>query len=464
VNLRNLREGLVDKFFGDVLEQRVQLALKVVDDKWWKQIGGAVGPQDRPWGELSLSWTDALAAWRDNPLARRIVALTTDYVVGDGIRVTSKLPEVDKWIKAWWDHPQNKISQRLYAWCDELTRSGEIFLVLSTNPGDGVSYVRAVPAVRVDRVETDPDDLERELRFHELVDGSMDGRWWPSPLTAGPGEACMVHYAINRPVGAVRGESDLTPILVWLRRYREWIEDRVRVNRLRNSFVWHVRLTNASPGDVELKRKQYKNPPSPGSIVVSDENEEWAAMTAQLQGGEASEDGKALRLLIAAGAGIPLHFLSEGESATRATASEMGGPTFRHYTHRQQALSGQLEDLVTVAIRRAAALGKVSAPEDLQLEVVVPDLARSDDQAMAQSLKGVVEGLDLMVQVGWLSDDQAAAIAKRFTGGVEDGGAGHSNGSQRRRRRPVAVQSVPGGGHDAGAGQRVDVPGGSAPA
>jgi hypothetical protein len=40
----------------------------------------------------------------------------------------------------------------------------------------------------------------------------------------------MLHYAVNRPVGAVRGESDLAPILPWLRRYNRWLEDRVRLN------------------------------------------------------------------------------------------------------------------------------------------------------------------------------------------------------------------------------------------
>ena len=35
----NWRDRMAERFFGDVIERRVQNAVKVIDDKWWKQIG-----------------------------------------------------------------------------------------------------------------------------------------------------------------------------------------------------------------------------------------------------------------------------------------------------------------------------------------------------------------------------------------------------------------------------------------
>ena len=418
----NWRERMAERFFGDMIEQRVQNAVKVVDDQWWKQIGGATGTQDRRWAEMQDDLRDSLSAWRDNPLARRIVALTTDYVVGDGITLNSEIPEVAEFIRQLWEHSLNRLSLRLYAWCDELTRAGELFLVLATNPGSGLSYLRAVPASRIDRIESDPDDLEQELRYHELVEGDLAGRWWPSPHTADGQEPVMCHFSINRPVGALRGEGDLVPLLPWLRRYREWLEDRVRVNRLRNSFLWQVRLHNATPGDVDRKRMQYRQPPSPGSIIVSDDNEEWSALTARLDGPAAESDGKALRLLIAAGAGVPLHFLSEGESATKATAAEMGGPTFRHYHHRQLHFVGLLRQVVTLAAQRAIALGKLPAPPDgdLRLTHILPDLTREDNLQLAQALREAVEALGALHDRGWIDEAAAKRLAYRFAGETTD--------------------------------------------
>lgn len=411
------RERIAERLFGDVIERRVALTTDEVNAEWWRQIGGATSSQDRNWHEIVSGLEDSLEAWRVSPLARRIVALTTDYVVGDGMRLRSEIPAVQEFIDALWGHPLNRLDQRLYAWSDELTRSGELFVVLSTNPGDGMSYVRTVPACRIYDIRTDPDDFERELSYHEMQDGTLEGHWWPALETCTGLDPVMLHFAVNRPVGCVRGEGDLVPLIAWLRRYREWLEDRVRVNRLRNSFVWHCKLSNAAPGDLERKRQQYRNPPSPGSIIVSDENEEWQALTASLQSSDAEADGKALRLLIAAGAGVPLHFLSEGESATRATAAEMGGPTFRHYRHRQKALVAMLTQLAEVAASRARVASRWSLPDDLQITCDLPELTRSDDLSSAQAMSAAATGLGEMVARGWLDDDAAGRVAARFAGG-----------------------------------------------
>ena len=40
---------------------------------------------DRSWGEQVQSLSDALEAWRSNPLARRLISRITAYTIGDGI-------------------------------------------------------------------------------------------------------------------------------------------------------------------------------------------------------------------------------------------------------------------------------------------------------------------------------------------------------------------------------------------
>lgn len=362
------RERLAERLFGDLIRSRVQQAVKVVDDRWWAQLGGAAAGEDRAWHDVQGNLSDALAAWRSNPLAFRIVSLTTDFVVGEGLVVRSRLPWAQEFLDRFWGHRQNRIPLRLHRWCDELTRAGELFLILSTNPADGMSYVRELPAARIDRIEAAGDDLERELRFHELT-GSLDGRWWPGP---GAPEALavpqlMLHYCVNRPVGALRGQGDLVPILPWLKRYKEWLEDRVRINRYKGAFLWQVTIKEPGAGVLERKRAQYMRQPAPGSVIVTDHTEEWRAVQPAIEAADASPDGRAMRLMVAAGAGIPLHFLAEGESANRATAREMGTPTYRHYAHRRLEFSAMLVDLCSWALRRAQARGRGEAGEDLGL-------------------------------------------------------------------------------------------------
>lgn len=47
-----------------------------------------------------------------------------------------------------------------------------------------------------------------------------------------------MHYAVNRPLGGLRGEGDLSPLLTWLRQYSAWLEDRVRLNKAVRSYLW----------------------------------------------------------------------------------------------------------------------------------------------------------------------------------------------------------------------------------
>ena len=55
---------------------------------------------------------------------------------------------------------------------------------------------------------------------------------------------------------------------------------------------------------------------------------------------------------------MPLHFLAEPESATRTTAEEAGGPTYRHFEQRQGHFVWMLQDILGVVFTRRAKLDK----------------------------------------------------------------------------------------------------------
>ncbi len=105
----------------------------------------------------------SLAAWRSNPIARRIVGLTSQYVVGGGLRIQCEHARSQRFLDAWWRHELNQCALRVYEWCDELTRSGELFFLLSTDSA-GMSYLRAVPAAQIGVIDTAENDLQQEKR------------------------------------------------------------------------------------------------------------------------------------------------------------------------------------------------------------------------------------------------------------------------------------------------------------
>ena len=233
-----------------------------------------------------------------------------------------------------------------------------------------------------------------------------------------PFQPVMRHYAVNRPVGALHGESDLAPLLRWLARYSAWLEDRVRLNRYRQAFMYQVKAAFTSEQE-RLHRQQALNaaPPNPGSILVTDETETWSVIQPQLASQEAGEDGLAVKRMVAAGAGIPLHFLAEPESATRTTAEFAGGPTFRRYEQRQKFFLWLLEDLTRIVlIRKARVSRRVKA--DAELTVRGADISARDNGALAEAAQSIVNAFLPLLERGLVDDAELLRLAYRFAGEV----------------------------------------------
>ena len=389
------------------------------NDAGWNLVSGGDGPADRDWTSIRQDLEDSLEAWRLNAWVRQLVRLTSAYVVGDGIRVSSSRRVVGPFVEAFWSHRQNRIDQRLTAWCDELTRSGELFIALFPNPVDGMQYVRAIPASCILRVETDPEDYEREVAYHEQVPGYIEPKVWPSQHTATASEPCLLHFTVNKPVGATRGESDLTPLLPWARRYAAWLRDRITFNKIRTELAT-AEIVLDDDSQVESKKSQYRaNPPTAGSIFVHGRGEELRFPAANITAFEAKDDGKAIRLAMATAGDVPLHFFSEGESATRATAVEMGDPTHRFYRQRQKDLCSMLVELCETALIRHRAIREVRLPGgDWQIEAQAPDVSRADNEAMATAAKTIVDAFGMMAERGWITDEIAIRLAFKFAGEV----------------------------------------------
>ncbi len=365
---------------------------------------------DRPWDELRQEFDDARAAWRHNALARRLVSIVTAYVVGEGITLGAADPALADFAARFWSDPQNRLELRQYQWCDELTRAGELFITLHLNRADGMSYVRALPASAVDRVETRPDDYEAELAYHEAVgpedpDYARGGRWWRSPdhpeadvpTEDGRYPPVCLHFAINRPVGCVRGESDLAPVLPWARRYSRWLEDRLRLNAAVRAFLWVVRVPGRA---VPAKRAEHRRAPEPGSVLVVDrDNEEWQAVTPNLHAADAAADGRAMRwMIVAGGPGTSLVDIGEAEEANLATARAMGEQRTRFMAARQAYFGYVLGSVVLAAYNRAARLGLAAGPEQTlsALRIALPDVAPEDNAALAQSAESLARALSLI--------------------------------------------------------------------
>lgn len=355
-------------------------------------------PLDKPWGEWFQEFEDAREAWRKHPLARRLIGLTTAYVVGPGITLQSDDPALARFLQTFW--AQNRLALRMEEWCDELARSGELFLVLFTDPVTGFSSVRPVAACQIEEVDFDPEDYEAERRYRARRGPGEPDVWWIGSAHAEaqqPTPPLMLHYAVNRAVGAVRGESDLAPILPWLRRYSRWLEDRVRLNAAMRAFLWIVHAPGRLRGTLE---ERYRTPPDAGSVIIAEQGaEEWQAVTPNLHAADAEKDGRALRWMIAAGGpGTGLLDLGEGEDANLATGQAMAELRRRFLRRRQAYLAWMLADLALHAYGRWTVLTgyRGRAVSHADVTVVTPDISPEDNQELATAAARLTDSLQTL--------------------------------------------------------------------
>lgn len=406
-----------------VEQQQMQLSLEETENTL---LVGAWQAGESPRDRLAYDRQDVLAdcmdAWRFNPLARRITELTTTYVTGGGFVVNCPHAATQAFLERFWDHRLNHLSLRTGELSDELVLSGNLFLLVSTDLA-GMSYLRVIPSADIARIESSGADVEQELFYVGKPDFTGEERVFPAyqpgrdrPEDGGGFAPVMLHYAVNRPVGSQWGESDLAPVLKWLSRYNAWLEDRVRLNRFRNAFVYVVRARFANESARSNRQAQLAlHPPAPGSVLVTDENEEWSVIAPKLEALDASSDGLAIKKMIAAGVGLPLHFLAEPESSTKTTAEASGNPSYRRFAERQRAMCWILQDLLRVVVERRAYF-------DLSVDPTAPiivsggDISARDNAELADAGQKAAAIASELHEKGLISSEEMLRLVYRFMG------------------------------------------------
>jgi hypothetical protein len=249
-------------------------------------------------------------AWERNPLAHTVVSYTRRYAVGMGMTVSYKAQEVKDIIEEFINAPENRVDSIEKEVCDSLQVDGEIFWRLHTKNGKTrLSIVEPWKVKEIEVNEGNPNDRKAYVLTND---------------TKIPADQVRLD-AINRLPYEKRGRPELFRILPWLKAYRDWLENRARRNRYL-AMLYDVTIKGATAGQVQSKRAQYAEPPSPASIVVHNENETWQVLTGDPSGSAAEPDGRRMLLMIAAGVELPEFMLSDASQTNLASATAQQFP------------------------------------------------------------------------------------------------------------------------------------------
>ncbi|MCK5558034.1 MAG: hypothetical protein KAJ01_06630 [Candidatus Hydrogenedentes bacterium] len=255
-------------------------------------------------------------------------------------------------------------------------------------------------------------------------------------------------FQVNKISTGVRGRPDLLPLIDWLDRYDQLFFDGAEHAALLNTFVWDLEVEDGSELAPELEQNlrfqasKIQNA-APNSVYAHNQKTKLLAVNPKLQSGDLGEMVRALRVFISGGERIPEHWIAEGGYTNRATAKEMGQPTFRMLTRRQAFVKRMLTEICQYQVEILVSLGQLQPEYPLvddqgealtgddgkpmtvkardAFEIIMPDINVEDTVAASQALMNVANAAFRLNTAGLLPAKVAvelvAAVANAF--GVE---------------------------------------------
>jgi len=466
-NLR-IEEIRVQKKVIEAISSRDLDPLRDADADQWTAIEGGDpnNPRKIDSSDAEDLYNQAQKFYYRTPHGRNIVRLIEKYVVGRGFQITPVAEEED--LREQWDlfWTTNRWEQRKKEWVRRVMRSGEAFLRYF-NQGSTV-VVRFMDPMAIKEpdetgaggqasgnpswgIETHPEDIETVLAY------------WFKNSRIGADE--VQHTKIYADSDVKRGRTIYEPIAPDLTLYRDWIQDRMKLNKIR-AVLGLVRKVEGSTTKAANIAKGYetsklKNPdgsrqsqlPESVSILTTNKGVEYDLMSPNLQAADVQHDGRTLLLSTSAGVGLPEFMVtSDSSNANYASTMVAEGPAVMEFEDWQdffkeefkimfskvintQIARGLINEFVTkeveedtgildefgVEIKKTTIVTeRISTDCDIQFpDVAVHDILKETQAVSAQDMAGYISKHTATAKLGYNYEDEQELIEQEVEDEIE---------------------------------------------
>lgn len=348
--------------------------------------------------------------WQGDPLAKQAVRIWTDYGVGSGISVQAEEESIQTAIDEFINQTKNrkllsakgqrKLSTRLLL-------DGELFFAIFTED-ESNKTLRIIDALQITDLMTDPDDDECTYVYrrktndkvlyyadHALTDKELlEAAKLKDPDTKKPIkiEEDVVVYHLAYDELWKRGNGLLFCVVDWSREHRRFMEARVAITAALAKFAWKG---EAKAGQATLNALRQRmessfaqgissperNPPSgPGATIVRNAGFDLTPMPRVTGGSEARDDSDSLKLMVAAGTNVHLHYFGDPSTGNLATATAMELPMLKSFAAYQKLWQDAWRDLFAIVLDEA------EAKERAQIDIDLPPILAEDLQKLGSFL------------------------------------------------------------------------------
>ena len=376
-----------------------------------QQVEDALNLEDQGWVNLSQQGTEVITSesrkttvkearlysLRD-PLCRRAVALMTDYSFGPGITWNMKDEPAKKLLETFWKAPGNKPllsakGQRKSS--DKLLTDGELFLAVFLG-NQGQATIRRIDTLEITEFITDPDDKEN-VRYYKrdwndaqakshtdyyrsfanIKDVACQDSGGNSKQKTT--DALVYHLAIND-LGQ-RGNSYLMPVLEWIKLYRKFLASRVAIMLALSRFAWKRKIKGGQTAIDAIKAKTHEKEIKAGSDLLENEGVDTQPIKTESGASAAYQDGRQIKLQVAAGTGWPEQYFGDISIGNLATAKTVELPVQKMCESYQAIWQGAYEDIFRLILTHN------NVAEDKQyVDMDFPAISEEMAAAMAQAM------------------------------------------------------------------------------
>ena len=394
-------------------------------------VGGQVDSDDHLYRSLTGTNRDLPAVTQDrminiaaylydtNLTAGRMIELVRDYVIGDGITYQSGNEDVKKVLDDFWKDPINNWELFQDNAIIELGIYGEQCWPVFVNDTSGKVRLGYVDPGNISRVVTDPGNCKQPIGVKLKRRGGKTGKKLKVIIqgedtelltedaitlrdTFTDGECFL--FQINKLTNATRGRSDLLRSADWLDGYDQMLFNVMERPAILNNFVWDVELQGMEQTQIDEWVKKQKAP-KPGSIRAHNEKVKWEAVTPELKGKDSGETAKTIKNHILGGRGFPEHWFASGGDVNRATAAEMGDPTYKMLNRRRSYFKAIITNVFTYVIAQALDKDTLKVKEDeaSDFQITMPEFVPKDVTKHATAIQQIVTSLSIAESNGWLT-------------------------------------------------------------
>jgi hypothetical protein len=397
------------------------------EDRGYRLIGQNGNGRELPEYMQDRMIVNSFKAWRTNPLAKRIIEMQLNFILGNGLSVNAPEPEHASAIFQWWNDPYNnwpyKMPRRLRdlgiygEWLHRPLVDRDGFVRVGDVQPDAISVVRPDP---LDHGEVDQIILKSVVQGGQVTELPPINVIRKRLIVYPQGHigldedytGDLFYFGMNRTTDSLRGVGELFTLLDYMDAYDDMLFSRVEKVRLMNQFFWDVSIDGMTETEIgQWLERQTDLPPKAGGVFAHNSAIVAQAVVPDLKADDHSKDAELINSHIISGAGWPGTFFDSPGSAGRAVGAEMAEPALRNVVNLQSQVNAMLRFEIDYHLWSMYKAGSFKTdPRDVEYSLSFNKPSARDISRIGPALKNLIVGIKDAQGMYALSQEEARQI------------------------------------------------------